>query len=84
MSRLGSFFHYDSENGVPALSQVRQAELFILFLYNLFAPSAFIAFWTLQVPSRSSMHRLKCLCIGRHNLVTAVFALISAYADFEL
>ena len=55
-----------------------------LFLYYFFAPSAFVAFRTLQIPCRSPMHRIKCLLIGRYDLVAAIFALISPHADFKL
>ena len=55
-----------------------------LLLQYLFAPSAFVAFRTLQIPCRSPMHRIKCLLIGRYDLVTTIFALISPHADFKL
>ena len=55
-----------------------------LFLYYFLAPSAFVAFRTLQIPCRSPMHRIKCLLIGRYDLVAAIFALISPHADFKL
>ena len=56
----------------------------ILFLYYFLTPSAFVAFGTLQVPSRSHMHRIKCLRISRHDLVTAIFALVSTHTDLKL
>ena len=55
-----------------------------LFLYYFFAPSTLVAFRALQVSSRSSVHRIKCLLIGRYDLVATIFALVSTHADFKL
>ena len=55
----------------------------LLFQY-FFAPSTFIAFRTFQVTSCSSVHCHHCFFIGGHNLVTAIFALVSAHTDLKL
>ena len=55
----------------------------ILFYY-LFAPGSLVAFRALQVARRSSMHRVKRLLVGRYDLITAIFALVSAHADLKL
>ena len=55
-----------------------------LFLPNLLAPGALAALGTLEVAGRSHVHGVERLRVGRHDLVTAVFSLVSAHADFKL